>query len=268
MSSKDSFNYEAAFGSNPWLTPTQSISGLVSRMIGSMSSQQSQGGSSLNTAASVHDAEVGDYMDQVLGGQRNQLDEYVRRAAGAGIKRGGMNVVGGPALESSLHHQAMGTLAGGYADRLKDALSYDKNLKTALYNQYTNNIRDLENMLGIQQRYLSSQADWTDRLGNLRHGDWRDELDWRRDTPFRELKLENQRRQAQMEGFRNQWERQDRDSQQDQRRSLSRAYDAYVSRPSTYPYLPNLSPTDFAGVRAKVLGIQAPGAATQSRSRR
>jgi hypothetical protein len=207
------FDYWAAFGSNPWIEPTQQISGLLSELAKSLRGSALAGGgaSSLGThVAAPTDPEVQSYMAHLLGGQRNMLADYVRRAAGAGIKRGGLNVRGGPALDSSLHHMAMQSLASGYEDRFQDAMNYNKYLKDALYSQYTDRMRNLEDLLGTQHRYLTSQADWRTRLGELQHGDWQSELDWSRQTPFRQLELERARLSLDQERWRNLMEQQDR----------------------------------------------------------
>jgi hypothetical protein len=190
------FDYGQTFGTNPWLAPTQQIGNLVGRTISSLDQPYggkgggASGGAYQTYVARPNDQAVQDYMSHVMGGQRNQLDEYVRRAAGAGIQRSGMNVRGGPALSSSLHHSAMQNLAGGYSDRFRQAMDYNKYLKGQLYNQYQNQQANLQNMLNTQHRYLTSQADWANSLGMLQHSDWKDELNWRRGAPTRALQIQ------------------------------------------------------------------------------
>jgi hypothetical protein len=166
--------------------------------------------------------EVGDYMANVLGGQRKTLDDYVRRGAAAGIKRGGMNVAGGPAFDSTLHQNAMKTLASGYSDRFQDAMNYNKYVKGARYGMERGNAQDLQNLLGAQHRFLQSEADWQSRLGEAMRADWRGDVDWDRSEPLRksqldfmraqnQLTLDELRRQSEMERWRNSVERDERD---------------------------------------------------------
>lgn len=262
MAQNSWFDYENAFGSNPWAEATRNVSSLVSGLMGSLGGfggLLSSGGSSGATSsftASPDDPEVQNYMSHVLGGQRAQLDEYVRRGAGAGIKRGGMNVVGGPALDSSLHHTAMKSLAGDYADRFREAMNYNRGLKSELYSRYSDAMGTLQSLLGTQHRYLSSQADWSTRMGNLQHSDYLRELDWHRDTPFRELKLEGLKRDAEMEQWRNKWQREDRVWEETRRANLNSAWQRQASRPlGPYSFSPFTVPEEI-GIRSQMLGIQ------------
>lgn|GEM_PF-1301538 len=224
------FDYESAFGSNPWLEPTKQISSLVTGLMGSFGGSGGlfgsggSSGSATSFVARPDDPEVQNYMSHVLGGQRAQLDDYVRRAAGAGIKRGGMNVVGGPSVDSSLHHSAMRTLAGGYADRFREAMNYNRGLKSEQYGYYNDSLSRIQSLLGTQHSYLSSQADWSQRMGNLEHGDYLREQDWQRDTPFRELKLEGLKRDAEMQKWRSQVERENRNWEVGRRTELLGIY--------------------------------------------
>ncbi|MBI4965361.1 MAG: hypothetical protein HY913_18945 [Desulfomonile tiedjei] len=202
------FNYQKAYGSNPFADAAKSIAKLVSSR-----SSAASGGSSASwstNVAKLDDPEVEEYMSHIMGGQRKTLDDYVARAAGAGIKRGGLNVVGGPSLDSALHQSAMKTLAAGYADRFREAMNYNKSQKEASYSQYQDSIRDLQSWLGLQHRFLTSQADWRNRLGDTMHQDWRGDVDWKRSEPTRELQLEQTRRQMEEQRLRNYWEQQDR----------------------------------------------------------
>jgi hypothetical protein len=188
-----SFDYRNAFGDNPWLGPTKSLmqwtSGLGNTVFGSGptgTTGSTSSGSVGSYVANPADAAVQDYMSHIMGGQRNALRDYVRQAAGAGIKRGGMNVVGGPALDSALHHSAMQNLAKGYADRFREAMDYNKYLKGTAYSQQNDSIRNLQNLLGLQHQYLSSQAGWTDRLGDMMRSDYLGDVDWNRGASDRE----------------------------------------------------------------------------------
>lgn len=262
MAYEFSFDYESAFGSNPWEEPTRRISSLVSGLMGSVGgfggSSASGGSAGFTTsfAAGPDDPEVHDYMSHVLGGQQAQLGEYVRRAAGAGIKRGGMNVVGGPALDSALHHTAMKTLAGGYADRFREAMNYNRGLKSEQYRYYTDSMDRLQSMLSTQHRYLSSQADWSTRMGTLKHGDYTRELDWQRDTPFRELKLEGLKRDAEMEQLRNKWTREDRTWEENRRSTLRHLFEQATSSPGTSEFYRYFTTPEQVGIRSQYLGFR------------
>ncbi|MCA1961471.1 MAG: hypothetical protein LDL33_11825 [Desulfomonile sp.] len=264
------FNYEGAFGSNPWTTPTRQISSLVSSLMGSLSGfsgLQSSGGSSSSTsslAARPDDLEVQSYMSHVLGGQRTQLDEYVRRAAGAGIKRGGMNVVGGPSLDSSLHHSAMKTLAGGYADRFREAMSYNRGLRSELYSRYNDSLSSLQSLLGTQHRFLSSQADWSQRMGSLRHSDYLRELDWQRDTPFRELRLEGLKRDAEMQKWRNQVERENRNWEVGRHATLQQLFNDATANPANSALFRYFTAPEQVGIRSQLLGYTPFGSRSRS----
>jgi hypothetical protein len=165
---------------------------------------------SVSSALSPDDPDVQGYMEHILGGQRKTLDDYVAQAAGAGIKRGGLNVVGGPSLESSLHQMAMKNLATGYADRLREAMNQAKSQREAAYSESTDSLREIQSMLGLQHRFLTSQSDWQNRLGDTMHGDWRSDVDWNRETPSRDLQLESARRRIESERLHNVWEAADR----------------------------------------------------------
>ena len=197
------FDYNAAFGENPWLRPTRQISSLINQYQSSLGTSGGGAGGFQTHVARPDDPEVQQYMSHVMGGQRNQLDEYVKRAAGAGIQRSGMNVRGGPALGSSLHHSAMQNLAGGYSDRFRQAMDYNKYLKGQMYSQQQNQQAQLRNLYNLQHRYMASRADWTRSMGMLRHSDWRDDVSWMRDAPNRALQvqqaLNNMSRQRQQD---------------------------------------------------------------------
>ncbi len=204
------FDYNSAYGRNPFTDAAKRISKLIGSQSFAVNRTAGSSGSSSTSVARPDDPEVTDYMSHVMGGQRKSLDEYVSRTAGAGIKRGGLNVVGGPSLESALHQTAMKTLAAGYTDRFSEAMNYNKYQKEASYSQYQDSIRNLQNMLNMQHRFLSSQADWQTHVGDIRHGDWRGDVDWNRGAPSRELELEQTRRRMETERLRNVWEKEDR----------------------------------------------------------
>jgi hypothetical protein len=208
-----SFDYRRAFGTNPFSAHVGKLNSLVNRSSG-LGSQRSWD----THIARPGDKEVRDYMGNVLGGQRNQLDDYVRRTASSGIKRGGMNVAGGPALESALHQNAMKTLASGYSDRFREAMDYNKYVKGTGYQMTRDSASDVQNLLNIQQRYVQGAADWQSRLGEAMRADWHGDVDWNRTEPVRNMQLEqsrlaldDMRRQSEMQSWKNRVERDERD---------------------------------------------------------
>jgi hypothetical protein len=138
-------------------------------------------------------------MDHVMGGARNLLDNYVKKAAATGIKRGGMNVVGGPALDSALHHSAMKNLAGSYGNTFREAMNYNKYLTSTKRAQQQQNLKNLQSMLGMRRELLDRKAGWSKRLGDLQRSDYLDKLQWDRGADAR--KWEREQRD---------WARQDR----------------------------------------------------------
>lgn len=67
---------------------------------------------------------LGSHMSNLMGGMRTASDDYVKRAAGAGIQRGGMNVAGGSPLASQLALQATKGLASNYGTTYGQAAQY------------------------------------------------------------------------------------------------------------------------------------------------
>ncbi|MFZ5865062.1 MAG: hypothetical protein ACOYXY_04200 [Thermodesulfobacteriota bacterium] len=260
------FDYQAAFGDNPWVRPTEQISNLVAKYASSLeprSAQSSAGSTSLSSwessAVDPDDLAVGRYMSHLMGGQRQQLNEYVRRAAGAGIQRSGLNVRGGPGLGSSLHHAAMQTLAAGYGDRFRQAMDYGKYVKGASYSQYREGLADLQNLLGTQHRYLSSQTDWNDRLATLKHGDWQRESEWERESPFRQLKLQQGQQQLRMSQWKDMTEREAHLRSLEEKNQLQRDWQRTVGLSAASVALPSAAGNLLRAERAMVgLGVWQP----------
>jgi len=212
------FDYASAYGTSPFQDASQKLSALLDQMYKPLSKNGSGGDyfdSWGESVARPDDPEVGRYMENVLGGQRKTLDDYVRRAATAGIRRGGMNVMGGPAYASSLHHDAMDNLARGYSDRFREAMDYNKYVKGSQYKQLQDHMTNLQDLLQIQHGFLSGQADWQSRVGDLMHSDWKSDVDWNRAEPLRNVQMENVKRQWAQEDLHNLWERQDRQAATD-----------------------------------------------------
>jgi hypothetical protein len=157
-------------------------------------------------------------------------------------------VVGGPSLESSLHQTAMKSLAAGYADRFREAMSQAKSAREASYSQYTDSLHNLESALGLQRSFLTSQADWQNRLGDTMHGDWRSDVDWNRETPSRELELEEARRRMENERLHNVWEAADRGRQLQEQQDMEDKWQQLADKVSS-----GWSPTD--NLWAERLGV-------------
>jgi hypothetical protein len=161
---KNFWNTFAGQNKNPFSGFQNKLEG----MMGSMGNpyennpwKQSDGSYSFGThVARPGDPEVQDYMQHTLSGQRNALQDYVKQAAGAGIKRGGMNVAGGPGLDASLHSQAMNSLAGGYANRFREAMDYNKYAKGQASQDYMNYLGAYNNLLGQYRGAMGDAAGW------------------------------------------------------------------------------------------------------------
>jgi hypothetical protein len=177
------FDYRAAYGADPFAPTVRKVNQDVETMRSRVAGMSA--GPTDKFLPRFDDPEIKDYMANALSGQRSSLDDYVRRAAGASIRRGGVNVLGGPDLESSLHHNAMKTLAAGYGQRFGDAVNYSKYKKNAQYGQYSDSIRNLQHLLELQKGYVSSQAGWRERLGQRRQQDWRLDVDQNREAADR-----------------------------------------------------------------------------------
>jgi hypothetical protein len=215
-SSRATYAGYSASKSNPFVEPTRQITELVARL--SALGQRPTSGQSIGASASSSDwgthvahpgdPEVRDYMSNVLGGQRNTLDDYVRRAAGASIRRGGINTAGSSPVDSTLYKQAIENLAKGYGDRFRDAMNYNKYVKGAEASQFSENMKNLQNLLGLQQRYLSSAADWQQKTGSSQQRPT--SVDDSQDRALKELALERMRQQTEAERRQNVAAKEDR----------------------------------------------------------
>jgi len=221
-------DYSRRYGRNPYVPASRKVSGLVDRMIGDPKLVRSP----RSEVARVGDPEVGEYMLDLLAGQHSALDDYVRRAAGTGIKRAGMNVTGGPALDSALHHDALGNLARGYSDRFRQAMDYDKYVKATESAQQSDRLRNLANMLGVQDRFLRGRVDWQSRFGDhdvppgagaaprsmaAASGSSKDSTAY--DDALKRVMMERMQGQAGMEQWRNNMEKQEYAKAQEKSRS-------------------------------------------------
>ncbi len=161
------FDY-GAFGNDLLEAPSRQIASTIQ----SVSNSRNQP----DYVARPDDKEVSDYMSNILGGQRKLMDEYVGRAANAGVRRGGTNAVGGPAVDSALHHDAMKSLASDYANRFSEGMNYDRYVKGTRYGQERDRVNDMQNLYGIQRGYLTARQNRQDRIAELMRQDWLTEL--------------------------------------------------------------------------------------------
>ncbi len=208
------YGLSASYGSNPYTDASRKIWELINRVTGALGAAGSAGnigstgmsyGSSDPHVARPGDTEVRDYMSNVLAGQRNTLDEYVRRAAGAGAGRG-RATAGSLPLDSVLYDKAMKSLAGGSSDRFREAMDYNKYAKAARYRDYSDSLQNLQTLLGMQHKYLSSQADWESRMKAERLAEQEANLA----QAERQTAMERLREMMAMERWRNYMEKQDR----------------------------------------------------------
>jgi hypothetical protein len=201
---------------NPFLESSRQIAELIGRLsllqqapASGRSSGVSGGASDWGThVARTGDPEVREYMSNVLGGQRNTLDDYVRRAAGASIRRGGKNAAGSVPLDSALYQQAIESLAKGYGDRFRDATDYNKYVKGKESSEFSDNMRNLQNLLSLQQRYLSGAADWQQKMGMPARVSA--SPDQSQDRTLKDLALERLRRQMETEQWQSTAAKEDR----------------------------------------------------------
>jgi hypothetical protein len=161
------FNY-AAFGNDLLEEPSRQVAGTIQ----SLSNSRNQP----DYVARPDDPEVRDYMSNILGGQRKLMDEYVKRAANSGMRRGGMNAAGGPAFDSALHHGAMKNLASDYSNRFSEGMNYGRYAKGTKYGQERDRQQELQNLFGIQRGYLTARQNRQDRIAELQRQDWLTEL--------------------------------------------------------------------------------------------
>lgn len=161
------FNY-GEFGNDLLEEPSRQIAGTIQRVSDSRNQP--------DYVARPDDPEVRDYMSNILGGQRKLMDEYVKRAANSGIRRGGMNAVGGPAVDSALHHDAMKNLASDYGNRFSEGMNYGRYAKGTRYGQERDRMNDLQSLFGIQRGYLTARQNRQDRIAELKRQDWLTEL--------------------------------------------------------------------------------------------
>jgi len=95
----------------------------------------------------THRAVMGD----MLSGQRNQMDEYVKRAGATGVQRGGFTNPNQPQLQ----YEAIKNLAGGYGDRYNSALAYTQGLADYDQRNYQTQAQTYSNLVNAANQYQS-----------------------------------------------------------------------------------------------------------------
>jgi len=207
------FDYGKAYGSNPYQEYLNKIKGLTSSILDPIKQYFGSGGTGGAESifgthiASPDDPEVQNYMEHILGGQRNTLDDYVKRAAAAGVNRRGLNVRGGPAQESALHAGAMRDLAGGYEDRFQRAMDYNKYRTGELNSSASEAFNNALRLLGIEQSAIGDSAGWQSGMGDRMRGDYQSDIGYMRDAPAR--------RQAEMDAARQRYYQQKQQARAD-----------------------------------------------------
>ena len=98
-------------------------------------------------------------MNDMLSGQRNMINDYVRRAGMTGVQRGGFT----PATYAPSQNQyaAVQQLAQGYGDRYNQSLDYVQKLAQFQQQQYQAQQQQLANLWQAQQQGLGLQGQAT-----------------------------------------------------------------------------------------------------------
>jgi hypothetical protein len=212
------FDYNKAYGKNPFADYTGQLKDLVGSLIDPIKSLFGAGGDGSSSffgggthVARPDDPEVAQYMSHIMGGQRNTLDDLMKRAAATGINRRGQNVRGGPGYESGMYQDAMRTLAGGYQNRFESAMDYNKYLQGTLADLESQRFSDAMRLLDMQRAGLRDYGDWQSQMGDRMRGDYQSDIGYMRGAPMRQLQEEQARRQDLQS--RQMWERQQQEYQ-------------------------------------------------------
>ncbi len=168
-------DYESIFGPNPFSEKKNEID----RLIGELKEKISR--NSPGEFQGMDDPNVQNYMNSSLGSQRKLLGEYVKAAAGAGIKRGGYGVMGAPRLDSSLTYSALQSLARDYSKRLDEAMSYGIEMNDSERTRFQADMLNLQKLLNLQKDYLSEESDWKEKLARTIREDWEKQVQWARE---------------------------------------------------------------------------------------
>jgi hypothetical protein len=126
-------------------------------------------------------------MSQLLAGQKNQLEDYVRRAALTGVQRGGFNVRGVPNYAAGLQREAINALAAGYENRNKIALDYLKAMNDSQMAMWSKAQEALANQMGLTTQGLGLQQKETQNLRELAEAQKQREWQSGENTQQREL---------------------------------------------------------------------------------
>jgi hypothetical protein len=126
-------------------------------------------------------------MSQLLAGQKNQLDDYVRRAALTGVQRGGFNVRGVPNYAGGLQREAINALAAGYENRYKTALDYLKAMNDSELAMWSKAQEALASQMGLTTQGLGLQQKETQNLRELADAEKQREWQSGENTQQREL---------------------------------------------------------------------------------
>jgi hypothetical protein len=198
------FDYNKAYGSNPYAGYTNQLKDLVGALIDPLKSYFGAGAGGDSSSlfgggthvARPDDPEVAQYMSHIMGGQRNTLDDMMKRAAATGINRRGQNVRGGPGYESGLYQDAMKTLARGYQDRFESAMDYNKYYQGTLADLENQRFSDAMRLLDMQRAGLRDYGDWQSQMGDRMRGDYQADIGYMREAPMRQLQEQEARRKA------------------------------------------------------------------------
>lgn len=153
-------DFDSLLGSNPFSAKKTEIETLINQLRERLTQTRPK------AYAGIDDGAVQDYMSYSVGAQRKLLDDYVKAAAGAGVKRGGFGVMGGPRLDSTLMYAALQNLAKDYPTRLKQALKYGSDIGDSRRKQREADMLSLQKLLSVQKGYLSEEADWREKLAH------------------------------------------------------------------------------------------------------
>ena len=253
------FDYGKAYGSNPYQEYLNKIKGLTSSILDPIKQYFGSGGTGGAESifgthiASPDDPEVQNYMEHILGGQRNTLDDYVKRAAAAGVNRRGLNVRGGPAQESALHAGAMRDLAGGYEDRFQRAMDYNKYRTGELNSSASEAFNNALRLLGIEQSAIGDSAGWQSGVGDRMRGDYQSDIGYMRNAPARHQAEQNAARMR----YRQQMEQAQADADREKRRQLW--YEMYDNPTSNAMMTPGFKAmSQLSTISNPMYGYQAP----------
>lgn len=167
-------DYDSLFGAEPFSSKRTEIETLINQLREKLAQSRQE------AYTGVNDPAVQDYMNYSVSEQKKLLDDYVRAAAGAGIKRGGFGVMGGPRLDSALKYSAIQSLAKDFSSRLSQALSQGSKVKDSQRKQYQEDMLNLQKLLSLQKRYLEDEADWKEKLAQAIRQDWEKQIEWAR----------------------------------------------------------------------------------------